>query len=418
MAFAAGEPVSDQPNHHLAVRMAVIAGICFNVVIGTVMGSFSVMLASAEQRLGLSEPQAVVGILLAVFGSALLAPFVGVLIARFSLRLLMMTGALLTTVGFLLLAYTNSPLVYFLVYGLCFGPALILAGSVGPNTLVTRWFSRHRGLAVGLVNLAIVIAIMPSALNALIERSGAQVGYLMLAGLCGLIMLPVTFFVVDYPPGAQRPTASTQERRTADGSLTMGEMLKRSRFWGLCLAAGASMTSSVLLGSLLVPIGVSWGFTRGESALLASIMSTVGILGGLLFGWVSDSIGGVRTLVVVCLNCAVLWAVLLMHPPFALTAVVIGLIGLHGAAPMPALAHGLSDSFGSASYSRGMGLNTFIGLPFMACAMLGAPMVFKMTGSFSQAVAIMAGYFLLTGLFALVAARKPAPAAPPVPATT
>ena len=87
---------------------------------------------------------------------------------------------------------------------------------------------------------------------------------------------------------------------------------------------------------------------------------------------------------------------------------VIGLIGFHGAAAMPAMARGLSDAFGAASYSRGIGMNTFISLPFMAVAMLGAPIVFHKTGSFSQAMTAMAVYFVVAGLFGLIMTRRPA----------
>src|SRR3546814_8840494 len=95
------------------------------------------------------------------------------------------------------------------------------------------------------------------------------------------------------------------------------------------------MTSSVLLGSLLLPMGISWGFERSDAALIQSIMALVGILGSVLFGFVADKLGGGRSLALIGFNCAVLWAILLMHPPFAVTAIVVGLIGMHGAGAIP-----------------------------------------------------------------------------------
>ena len=359
MAHAAPAPLqaADQPsNHPLAVRMGVIAGVSHNVVIGTVMGSFGLMLASVEQRLGISGEQAAVGIPLVLVGSSILAPFVGVLIARLSLRLLLMVGALLTVAGYLTLAWTNSYALYLLAYGLCFGPAMSLAGSIGPATLVTRWFHRNRGLALGIVHLPIVIALVPWLLDQALRSYSATTIYLSIGIFTAVVLVPLIALTVDHPPEAETLAPEPEDKRTADGSFSIAQLLARPRFWALCVAAIASMTSSVMLGSLLVPMGMSWGFTRSEAAILQSIMSTVGIAGSILFGWVADRLGGGRSLALIAFDCALLWIVLLFHPPFWLAACIVGLIGMHGAGAIPTLGRGLSDTFGQASYSRGFGL--------------------------------------------------------------
>ncbi|MBB4858216.1 putative MFS family arabinose efflux permease [Novosphingobium chloroacetimidivorans] len=418
MALNSAVPVADAPNHLLAKRMGLIAGVSHNVVIGTIMGSFSVLLASVEGRLGVKLEQASAGILLMIVGSSALAPIVGVLVARYSLRLLLMLGGVLTVLGYLILGLTQSYPLYLAVYGLCFGPALSLAGSIGPATLVTRWFNSNRGLALGLVHLPIMIAVLPVALNAFLADYGAQAAYLTLAGVAAILMLPLTALTVDHPPGYVAPV-STGEKRTADGSLSTGQLLASPKFWALSLANCASMTSSVMLGSLLIPMGQSWDFSRGQSALLASIMSLVGIAGSVLFGWVADKLGGGRTLALVAFDCAILWALLLTEPPFAAVAVIVGLIGMHGAGAIPALGRGVSDTFGQPSYSRGFGLNTVISLPFIACAMLGGSRIARETGSFAIPVTAMAIVFaiaVLCGLYAASGVKAPTRQADPQPA--
>ena len=74
------------PNHPSAKWMAAIAWMSHNMVVGCLMGSFSVMLAPVQERLHVALEKAAVGMLLVLVGSALTGPFVGVLIARFSLR--------------------------------------------------------------------------------------------------------------------------------------------------------------------------------------------------------------------------------------------------------------------------------------------------------------------------------------------
>jgi MFS family permease len=396
--------VSAESNHPLAKRMGIIAGVSHNVVIGTVMGSFSVLLASVQTRLDVKLEQASAGILLMMIGASALAPIIGVLVARYSLRLLLMFGGVLLVLGYLILGLTTSFPLYLAAYGLCFGPALSLAGSIGPATLVTRWFNHNRGLALGLVHLPIVIAIMPIGLNTFLSHYSAQAAYLTLAGVSALVMLPLTALTVNHPPGYV-PPVNGGEKRTADGSLSVGQLLGRSKFWALSLANVASTTSSVMLGSLLVPMGQTWDFSRGQSALLASIMSMVGIGGSILFGWVADKLGGGRTLALVGFNCAILWTVLLLRPPFVIVAIVVGLIGMHGAGAIPALGRGISDTFGQPSYSRGFGLNTVISLPFMAMAMIGGSRIARETGSFAVPITVMAGFFVVAVACGIYAAN-------------
>ncbi len=392
------------PNHPLAVRMGVIAGVSHNVVIGTVMGHFGVMLASVQQRMGINAEQASLGIPLVLIGSSIVAPFAGVLLARYSLRLILVIGALLTVGGFAVLGLTNSYPLYLLAYGLLLGPAMSLTGSVGPATLVTRWFNRNRGLALGVVHLPIVIAILPVALNWFIERNGHVAAYLTLAIFTAIFLVPLTLLAVDHPPGGEQPAPEPAEKRTADGSFSVAQLLARPRYWAMCLAVIASMASSVLLGSLLVPMAMSWGFTPGESALIQSIMSAVGILGSVLFGWVSDRLGGARTLALIAFDCAVLWTLLLLQPPFAATALIVGLIGMHGAGAIPGISKSITEAFGQASFSRGFGVNTVISLPFIAFAIVGSAGVYTATGSYNPAIIAMAGFFVVAILLALYAA--------------
>jgi MFS family permease len=403
-------------NHPLAVRMGVIAGVSHNVVVGTVMGHFGLMLASAEQRMNITAEQASLGIPLVLVGSSVIAPVVGVLIARYSLRVILVLGALLTIGGFALLGLTNSYPLYLAAYGLFLGPAMSLTGSVGPATLVTRWFNNNRGLALGVVHLPIVIALLPILLNWFLEKNGYAMAYLAIAIFAAIFLLPLTLLTVDHPPGSEASAPAAAEKLTADGSFSVGQLMSQPLFWALCLACAATMTSSVLLGSLLVPMGVSWGFTRGESAIIQSVMSAVGILGSIMFGWVADKLGGARTLALIGFDCAILWVLFLLQPPFLVTAAIAGLIGMHGAGAIPSISRGIADNFGPASFSRGFGLNTIIGLPFIAFGIIGSAGVYTATGSYDPAIKVMAGFFVLAlalGLYASRGRRTAAPAVSP-----
>ena len=82
-------------NHPLAARMAAIAFLSYNLTIGCIFGSYSVMMGPIEVKLGLTRDVSSLGIPLILLAIALSAPVVGILVGKVSIRLLMMLGALL-----------------------------------------------------------------------------------------------------------------------------------------------------------------------------------------------------------------------------------------------------------------------------------------------------------------------------------
>jgi MFS family permease len=383
--------------------MGLIAGISHNMVVGCLMGSFSVMLASVETRLQVTRELSSLGGPVVIFGSALIASGVGVLMARYSLRTLLFLGACLSLAGYLILAFTTSYPLYIASYALLFGPSMAIAGSVGPATLVTRWFTRNRGLALGLVHLSIVVAIMPVLCNWVLENHGAQATYLMLAGIVAVTLVPVTLLVRDHPPGAEAPAAA-DENAAADTGVTVGQIVRRPAFWGLAIAAAAVITGIMILTFNMIPLAQWLGIDRTHGAILQSIMSFSGMAGSVLFGWVADRIGGARGLALLAFNFAVLMGLLLLDLPFPVLAVVIGLLGLHGAGMIPNLSRALADAFGPQSFSRAFGLSTSLSVPFTIIGLVGMGIVFTHTQSYAPALA-GAGLLLLAVVPMALSAR-------------
>jgi MFS family permease len=373
------------PNHPQAVWMGLIAGISHNMVIGCLIGSFSVMLASVEQRMDVTREMSTAAGPLVILGSAVFGSLVGELMARYSLRLLMFIGACLSVMGYIVLAFTTSYPLYLGTYLLLFGPSMAIAGSIGPATLVTRWFSRNRGLALGLVHLSIVVAIMPLLCNWVLENYGAQATYLMLAVLVGISLVPATLAIRDYPPGASATHAPTSAGELPD-TLRVGEIVRRPAFWALAAASGIVTTSIMVLTFNMIQLAESLGIDRDQGALLQSTMAFAGMAGSIIFGWVADRLGGARGLALLAFNMAILFALLLLDLPFAALAVVIALFGLHGAGMIPNLSRALAHSLGQGSFSRAFGLVHAVGVPFTMTGVMAMAAVYTQTGTYAPAI--------------------------------
>lgn len=399
---------SADKNHALASRMAAIAFLNQNITLACIWGTFSVLLGAVEARLGVGRELSTLAVPVLTLASALLAVAVGALATRHSLRLVMIVGAALSTAGFALLALTASYPLYLAAFGLLLGPGMAV-GVILPATLVTRWYAVNRGRALGLVTTPVIIAVMPPVAIWMLQHHGLPATYGMLVALSA-VNLVANFFIVDRPPGQEAATAPADGHGAhgapaTAGAMTMAQLLRTPRFWALSLAFMASAAGSIVLTSHMVPMAQSWGIAAALAATLLSVQSLVGIAGTIVFGWITDRLGGALTLAILVFDSAVLWLLLLLHLPFAATVVIIGLIGLHGAGAVPVMSVALSEAFGRESFSRAYGLVNLVNLPISVLCVPAAALVYTRTGSYAGAIVGQAGFFVLTSILVLTAWR-------------
>jgi cyanate permease len=410
---ANSENRSTVANDPRAPRMGAIAWLSHNIPIGSIFGTAGVLLIPLQERLHVSRGLVSIGVPMVMVGSAVLAAGAGELAARFSLRRLMAVSGLLLALAWLLLAFSRAYWTFLLAYGLCLGPAMAIAGSVLPPTIVTRWFQRNRGLAIGLVHLPIVITLMPIVASLVIQRFGATTLFIALALFASLTMIPASLGLIEYPPGhelhAEAGKGSAPEVPGSRRSLSVLDLARSGRFWLFALAVAAPNTSSVTLATHLPAMGASWGYTATAAAALVSAMSLAGMAGSIIFGIVSDRIGGARTLALIAFDDAILWVLLLLDLPYAARMVVIGLIGMHGSGAIPAISKAVASSFGEASFSRAFGLASTASLPLIMGAVFGFGAIFQAKNSYTLGMLGMIGYFVVAISLALVAGRRTAP---------
>lgn len=393
--------------HPLAYRMLAIAFLNQNVAIACIWGSFSVLLSFVEARLGIGRELSTLGAPAVNLSTAICAPIAGILAARYSLRLIMLAGAVLGAAGFALLALSHDFALYLAAYALLIGPAMAVS-IVVPATLVTRWFTANAGKALGIVTTQLIVAFVPLTANWTVHAYGLPVTYGVLASLLVLTAI-ANLFVIDHPPGLAGPAAAEEAhavRPPGAGSAVMMQLLASPRFWGLALAFIASATGTVILLAHMVPLARSWGLSAAQAAILLSVQSLSGIVGTLLCGWIADRLGGARTLAILVFDETVLWGLLLLHPPFAASVAIIGVFGLHSAGTVPVTGLALSQTFGQENFSRAYGLVNLVNLPFSVLCVPAASFVFTHTGSYSGVIIGMVVFLAVTCLMPLAAARR------------
>jgi MFS family permease len=409
MMPSVGEVDDSRPNHPLAIRMAIIGFIANNLVIGTIFGSFSVLVTAVESRLGIDRAQSTLAISVVTLAMTLCAPAVGVLATRFPLRLLMLIGAVLSTLGFALLSVTGTYWAFLACYGLLLGPGMAF-GVILPPTLVTRWFSSGRGRALGLISMPVLVGAVPLAATWWLQALGLPATYAILAAISAIAIV-TSLFVVDNPPdetGAAR--ASDTPAAAPRATRSVGGLLRSPRFWALAIAAAATSTASVILSSQMVPMAKTWGYSPTTAAVLLTVQSLIGIAGTILFGWIGDRLGGVTALLLIVVDGAILWALLLLGPPLPVLIVLIAIVGMHGAGALPVLGLVLSQTFGKENFSEAYGLANLVNLPFSVVGVPVAALIFTRTGSYAGVIMAQIAFFAAAAMLVLWVRQRRQPA--------
>ena len=205
----------------------------------------------------LSRADAGSAVLILFAGSALVSPFIGRILDRYSIRLVMTAGALLFALSMAAIAAAHSIWVMVLLLFLPAAAGFMAIGPLTTATLASRWFHRRRGLALGLAAVATSGGgFLAPIISVVIARHGWREGLSYEAfGLCAIIVVLALLIVRD-SPAAQAFGAHPEnvDCRTGAHSAGWRDVLLTGNFWipSLTLAAisGASQADRDLVGSL------------------------------------------------------------------------------------------------------------------------------------------------------------------------
>jgi MFS family permease len=212
----------------------------------------------------------------------------GWVIDRFGPRRLMLAGILMAG-GALVGLGAVSALAWFYVFYLFNALGYVCGGPLPNQVLLSRWFDRNRGKAMGFAYLGIGIggAIVPLLAHALTERFGWQTALQLLGVLIIVIALPMAWFVRESPEGlANRPSSIVSHQSSL---VSLRPVLRSPAFYLLLIgsmcsigAVGGTMQNLKLFLSLDVHL------SQGEVARIASLVLVGSILGRLLMGYLAD----------------------------------------------------------------------------------------------------------------------------------
>ena len=314
--------------------------------------SFTVFLKPLTAEFGWTRAQVSGGISAFMLAIALTAPFVGRAVGLYGPRAVMIPAAVLVGLCLMLLSQMTALWqLYLLRLGV--GVGFTALAHVPVNIVISRWFTRKRGRAMGTAMIGAPVGglLMTPFASLCIEWVDWRLTLLILGGLLWLILLPVLCGLLRdrpadlglLPDGETRRTADDRSDSVAGGEgISARDTLRTGRFWALI---GIYFLAYGCLFSVMIhqyPYFTDQGFSARHAALLVSVLLSVSGLSGLGFGWASERYDPMQLAAACYALGGVGMALLLWASPVVAVVGFVACFGLFfgGTTPLTALVTG------------------------------------------------------------------------------
>jgi MFS family permease len=378
--------------------MVAIALLSQTCAVGMTYGLYGTITSTVQSEFQTSRTLASSGMSVLLLGQALSAPFIGDLLQRFSVRSILVMGALFCAFGYSFLLLAKHIYVFLAIFFLILGPGYCMLGQITGSTLVSNWFVKSRGRALGISNMPVGLFIFPP-LSALVLIHYTVRGVFIAAIILPLSVIPLLLRVVSKPSDIGQQPCGERDHRDADatttGSVTpsalaRNKILGAPTFWIIILGNGVFVAAGVAMAISVIPLAQSRGISLPTATMAASAYGIGAAFGAPCWGWVIDRLGPSLTFVALALVEAVFWTGLLYagHNVVLMTAAA-GSIGFcSGGAALPLLMATLSMWLGRASFSRAAGLVYFFKLPFTFGAPILTGYLYDRTGNYQSSIMV------------------------------
>ena len=367
------------------MRLAV--SLLLMTIGGSGMYSVTVVLPAIQAEFGVARADASLPYTLTMIGFGLGGILMGRLADRFGVLVPVGTGALGLGAGFVAAGLAPNLWLFCAAQGLLVG-LLGTSATFAPLVADTsQWFDRRRGMALAICMSGNYTAgaVWPPVMQYFIDTVGWRQTYVGMGVFCALSILPLALVLRRRPPlhATEAPVTVAAAPRPA-GAQPMG--MTPATVQALLCVAGVSCCVAMSMPQVhIVAYCGDLGYGAARGAEMLSLMLAFGVISRLASGWISDRIGGLRTLLLgSVLQCV---ALLLFLPFNGLVSLylVAGLFGLFQGGIVPAYALIVREHFSPREAGARVGTVLMATLFGMALGGWMSGLVFDLTGSYRAA---------------------------------
>jgi MFS family permease len=368
--------------------------LCVSLLLMTIGGSgmyaVTVVLPRVQADFAVSRSDASLPYALTMIGFGVGGVLMGRIADRFGVMVPVLIGALGLGGGFIIAGLAGSLWQFNLAQGLLLG-LLGTSATFAPLVADTsQWFSRRRGIAVAICMSGNYVAgaVWPPVLQHFIDGMGWRDTYVMLGGFCLLTMLPLAWVLRRRVPLAAAAPAGPLARAAvapaaaADTPLGMSPGALQAL---LCVAGVACCVAMSMPQVHIVAYCGDLGFGAARGAQMLSLMLGMGVVSRLVSGWISDHIGGLRTLLLGSLLQGVALLMFLADDGLVSLYVISALFGLFQGGIVPSYALIVREHFTPRQAGARVGTVLMATLLGMALGGWMSGAIFDLSGSYRAA---------------------------------
>ncbi len=375
---------------------------------GVTLNCYSLFLPGWSSEFSAPISHLSLGMAIFAFGCAVFAPLAGFMADKYPVRRLMAGGLVGIALLQIAVSFATASWQIVAIYAFLLPAGVSFSAAVPAQALVSRWFVRKRGLAMGVCAFGLALAgvIFPPIITALLPQFGWRGVWWMYGALIGLVVAPVVYFTL-----RERPTAAdgfdyvAEEIEAPEAvKLPLRTIFSRPNFWIVVAVFAAIGSTSSAVTVNLAPLVRERGFSLQMAGLLISTGSIAAMASKLLFGMLADRLGNRIPLVLLAAVTALGSALLGVAHNQAALFCAAALIGVAGGV-WTILASATAAEFGSRAFGRAYGvISGFTPIPPMIAPLVA--LAHERTGDYVMPMTTLAVMAAAGGGVALLLNEK------------
>ncbi len=403
------------PFRHAGQKYAfvVVAVIFVSLLVSAgLRSSPSVLLVPLEEAFGWSRTSISFAAAVGIFLYGLVGPFAAAAMERFGLRRVLIGALALMSASSAVSAYMTEPWHLLMTWGVFSGLSSGAVASVLGATIVNRWFTKNRGLMMGLLTASTAsgtLVFLP--VLAKLASSGDWTLVVWTVAAAAALLVPLAWWLVPDRPSSvglvpygsdpHAPPAPVAPR-TGMIAATFGALARAARtrtFWFLFATFFVcGFTTNGLVGTHLIALCGDHGMVEVQAAGLLALMGIFDLVGTTASGWLTDRYDP-RKLLFVYYALRGLSLIYLPYSDFSFFSLSIFAIffGLDWIATVPPTLRLTTEAFGERDAAIVFGW-------IVAGHQLGAASAAWMAGAIREAQGSYLTAFVISGATGLVAA--------------
>ncbi len=233
-------------NWYFGWTIVAAATVLTLLTVGMRMGIGPFFLPITED-LGFSRSMLAGMVAIGMLCYGLAMPLAGYLVAARGTRFVLLTGMAVVVASSIATVLARHPLAFFLAFGVGQSVGLGLTSPVALTPILTRWFTRQRGMALFFLSTGSMagIALMTPVFTSFIAWLGWRATMLVFAAAFALFTVPAALLIFrdNAPPEADlrpedlaaRAAARSSQPGPAAATLRVGDALRSAPFWQIAL---------------------------------------------------------------------------------------------------------------------------------------------------------------------------------------